>query len=334
MVPSPGAVRLPGAAKRPSAPAGSRYAGRVSVEPSGAQPRNGKPNRTRALNRSLFAWFRTNGRDLAFRQTRDRYAVLVSEVMLQQTQALRVEPAWRAFMSRFPTVEALAAATPAEVIRAWGNLGYNGRAVRLHRAAQAIVKRHGGVIPREPAALEALPGVGPYTARALAAIAFGRPVAAVDTNVARVAGRVFVADPSADSRAGIQRLADGWVAPTQPARWTHAVMDVGALFCRPRAPRCDVCPLRRGCDSAGALADVAVRPRHAPQPRRAPFPTTRRWLRGRIVERLRTAPPGRWVRLDGGIGGHDPHRVASAVATLASEGLVEVRSGRARLPVR
>ena len=293
-----------------------------------------------AMNPSLLAWFDVQGRDLAFRRTREPYAVLVSEVMLQQTQAARVELSWTAFMERFPTVAALATASPAEVIRAWDGLGYNGRAVRLRRAAEAIVRGHAGRVPDEVATLEGLPGVGPYTARAVAAIAFGRPVAAIDTNVGRVVSRVRgrvvsrvrgltgsggAADPPAD----IQALADDMVDAGRPADWTYAMMDVGALLCRPREPLCGECPLRSFCRSTG-MAAAQQSPQNGVG---VPFPATRRWLRGRIVARLRSAPDGRWVRFDGAIGEHSAAAVDTALRQLVADGLVERdRSGRARLP--
>ena len=142
---------------------------------------------------AILDWYAANGRRLPFRQTRDPYAILVSEAMAQQTQAARAGASWQRFMDRYPTVGALASATPADVLRAWQGLGYNRRALHLWQAARRIVEVHGGEVPAELAALEALPGVGPYTARAVAAIAFGKPVGAVDTNVRRVLGRISVA---------------------------------------------------------------------------------------------------------------------------------------------
>jgi A/G-specific adenine glycosylase len=293
-----------------------------------------------ALNGALLAWFATKGRDLGFRRVRDPYAILVSEVMLQQTQAARVETGWGAFMTRFPTIASLAAASPADVIRAWSGLGYNGRAVRLHRAARTMVERHGGRVPEEIAALETLPGIGPYTARAVAAIAFGRPVAALDTNLRRVLLRVLGEDRI--PAAALQRAADEMVDQQRPADWTHALMDVGATLCRPRDPRCAECPLRAVCLSANRWTAAArrssaadgVRTRTRGRPKAAPFPTTRRWLRGRIVGRLREVPDGRWVTLDGPIGAHSRVQVREALGQLALDGLIERdRRGRIRLPL-
>ena len=292
------------------------------------------------MNQDLLAWYWTHRRELEFRGTRDPYAILVSEVMLQQTQAARVEPAWEAFMRRFPTVAALAAASPAGVIRAWGGLGYNGRAVRLHRAAQAIVDRHAARVPEDIVLLEALPGIGPYTARAVAAIAFGRPVAALDTNIRRVLLRVAGKTPV--SEAALQRAADAMVDPQRPADWTHALMDVGATLCRPRDPRCGECPLRAVCLSAdrwaaragGPPAERSRRRRAGRRTSAVPFSTTRRWLRGRIVGRLREVPERRWVTVDEPIGGHSREQVREALVQLAVDGLVEEdRRGRVRLPL-
>jgi A/G-specific adenine glycosylase len=292
------------------------------------------------LNRALLPWYEVHRRKLAFRGTRDPYAILVSEVMLQQTQAARVEPAWKAFMSRFPSIATLAAASPADVIRAWSGLGYNGRAVRLHRAAQAMVERHGGRVPEEIVALEALPGSGPYTARAVAAIAFGRPVAALDTNIRRVLQRVSGSDripPMA-----FQRAADAMVDPQRPADWTHALMDVGATLCRPRDPKCAECPLRVVCRSADRRSAPAgespavggARTRGDGQTSATPFPATRRWLRGRIVGRLREIPNRRWVTVDEPLGAHSHEQVREALAQLALDGLIERdRHGRVRLPL-
>jgi len=175
------------------------------------------PAHRRALRRAVLAWFADHGRELDFRLDGhlDPWGVLVSEVMAQQTQISRVEERWPAFMAAFPTPAALAAASPADAIRAWRGLGYNRRALSLHRAAVAI-EAAGGVVPGNIAALMALPGVGPYTARAVAAIAFGRPVGAVDVNVRRVLGRILAGEPSALSPAAAQAAADALVDAGRP----------------------------------------------------------------------------------------------------------------------
>jgi A/G-specific adenine glycosylase len=290
-----------------------------------------------AAQTAILEWYDANGRSLSFRATRDPYAILVSEAMAQQTQAARAGEAWTRFMRRFPTVHALADARPADVLRAWQGLGYNRRAVALWRAARVIVEEHDGVVPSDVGALEALPGVGPYTARAVAAIAFGRPVGALDTNVRRVLGRMVLGDPNAAPRQELQRLADATVPVDRAGDWTHAAMDVGAAFCRPARPDCAQCPARRWCryaassaTASGAYRDSATRPRRPPDP---PFPTTSRWLRGRILDRLRAASDAVWVALEAPVGAHDADAVTNAARALAREGLIEL-DGSAGPPVR
>lgn len=307
-----------------------------------------------ALRDSILAWYGARGRTLPFRGTTDPYAILVSEAMAQQTQAARAGEAWTAFMTRFPTVEALADAPPADVLRAWQGLGYNRRALNLWRAARRIVEEFDGRVPSDLAALQTLAGVGPYTARAVAALSYGVPVGAVDTNVRRVLGRIVAGDPGALTPAALQAVADDAVPPDQPGAWTHALMDVGATLCKPRRPDCTVCPARPWCRYATALAETEVRttrPRVATAPAgrpdgtavatreaQAPFRTTSRWLRGRILDRLRAAPNGEWVLLGGSIGEHDPLAVEVAARALAKDGLLELDGAapagvRARLPL-
>ena len=278
-----------------------------------------------APRRAILRWYARHGRTLAFRRTSDPYAVLVSEAMAQQTQAERAAAHWERFIERFTTVEALAAAVPADVLREWQGLGYDRRALALWRAAKIICDEHGGRVPASVEALEALPGVGPYTARAVAAIAFGLRVGAVDVNVRRVIGR-FVGGAEGIPAGDVQVLADGVVATGDPATWTHALMDLGATVCRPRTPRCGDCPVRAWCryaaqEPAEPPPQTAIRPGRAP----TPFPATTRWLRGRILDRLRDAPGSDWVALDAPIGAHDLDRVHRAAAALAGEGMVELR---------
>lgn len=291
-----------------------------------------------AAREAILDWFEGAGRALPFRATSDPYAILVSEAMAQQTQAARAGASWTSFMAVFPTVRALAEAQLADVLRAWQGLGYNRRAVHLWRAAQVIVARHEGAIPSDVPALEALPGVGPYTARAVAAIAFGRSVGAVDTNVRRVLSRMLWGG-TVPSAGDVQRAADGAVPADRPGAWTHALMDVGARFCRPGRPDCAGCPARAWCRFA---AEPDRRPGERARPRREAqsFATTTRWLRGRIVDRLRAVRDGGWTTFDGPIGAHDLAAVAAALVTLGREGLIDLRpadaaSGAwlARLPI-
>jgi A/G-specific adenine glycosylase len=255
----------------------------------------------------VLAWYAREGRDLPWRRTRDPYAILVSEVMLQQTQVARVVPRFAAWLARWPTPEALAAAPLADVLAAWVGLGYNRRALRL-REACAVVARDGW--PRSVEGLRSLPGVGPYTAAALGAFAFGLDVAAVDTNVARVVRRAW------GPRAAPQEL----VPPGAGAAFNHAFMDFSATVCRARAPRCAACPLAAACP--GPQEPTAARARAGARPR---FEDTDRWVRGRVVAAL-AAGEGLPV-------GVAPERLERALAGLERDGLV-VRSGDggARLP--
>lgn len=297
-----------------------------------------------AAREAILAWYARTGRELAFRATADPYAVLVSELMAQQTQAERAADAWARWMVRWPTVRDLAGASVADAVRAWAGLGYNRRAVSLHRAAQVIVREHGGEVPASIEALEALPGVGPYTARAVAAIAFGQPVGAVDVNVRRVLGRLAKGGPEAFTPATMQGLADAVVPGSAAAAWTHALMDVGARLCKPTRPRCADCPAYAWCrfaagerPQAAASVSSATRPPGRRRPAQ-PFETTNRWLRGRILERARTAPDGTWVTYPEAIGTHGAGAVREAVLSLGSDGLLDVREGdgdgglQARLP--
>ncbi len=286
-----------------------------------------------ALHAAALDWYDANGRDLAFRRAADPWSVLVSEVMAQQTQAARAAEAWAIFIERYPTPAVLAGASNADVIRAWRGLGYNRRAVALRAAAIRIVDDHGGVVPDSLEALVALPGIGPYTARAVLAIAFGRPVAALDTNIRRVLDRAV--GPLPVSARALQAAADGFVHADRSAAWTHALMDIGATICRKRDPRCEACPLLQICrfvrDDRAATTPA---PRRSAANKPAPFESTNRWLRGRILDRLRDVVDRTWVAFDEPIGAHPSAAVRAAVLGLGSEGLVELEDStgtRARL---
>ncbi len=279
-----------------------------------------------AAREAILAWYAVNGRRLAFRETSDPYAILVSEAMAQQTQASRAADHWRRFVVRFPTVAALAGSSYADVQRAWQGLGYNRRALALWRAARVIQNEHGGRVPDSVELLETLPGVGSYTARAVAAIAFGRPVGAVDVNVRRVLGRILGRDHDALPKRQMQAIADDAVPPGMAAKWTHAVMDVGATLCRPREPRCEECPARQWCRYATARGAEADHPAKASTTKRnstPAFASTNRWLRGRILDRLRAVADDGWLTMDAAIGLHDADRVRAAASAMAGEGLIE-----------
>jgi A/G-specific adenine glycosylase len=287
----------------------------------------------------VLAWFAEAGRDLPWRATRDPYRVLVAEVLAQQTQAARAAEAWPRFLERFPDVRALAAAAPAEVLRAWQGLGYNRRALALRRTALAVEERGGW--PATVEELAALPGVGPYTARAVACFALGLPVAPVDTNVARVLARSLTgADPSQLTPAARQRLADQAMPPPADPNpsgrawaWSSALMDIGALHCRPR-PRCDGCPLETTCRWR-ALGPAAPPPRPRSQ---APFASSDRRWRGAVVRTLAAAADGMdRADLAEAVQAAAADRPAGwfdrLLARLETEGLVtEGPDGRLRLP--
>src|SRR3954447_26221400 len=235
---------------------------------------------------ALLDWYENVRRPLPWRFTRDPWAILVSEVMLQQTQAARVVPYYERFLARYPAPEALAATPAAEAIAAWSGLGYNRRVLAL-RAAARVVAETGWPAPE---ALETLPGVGPYTAAALGSFGWDAPMAAGDTNVRRVIERRdgVRRGPKALARRASELLPQG-----RAAAWNQAMMELGATVCRPRRPRCDACPLQSGCAGPEALTAPAD-PRRGP---REPFEATDRWARGRLIaalvqgEPLPPAPP-------------------------------------------
>jgi A/G-specific adenine glycosylase len=267
----------------------------------------------------------------------DPYRVLVSEVMLQQTQAARVAPAFECFVERFPSVQSLAAAALSDVLRAWGRLGYNRRALALAETARAIVRDHSGVVPGDPDLLAQLPGVGPYTAAAVASIGHGVPVAAIDTNVRRVVARARLGvEPEDASSAALRNAADAWLDRTDPGGWNQAVMDLGRIVCRP-APLCGACPLAPTCRSRRAGRPAAVEGRRRPAPRQPRFEGSMRQVRGSVMRVLRRGP-ATMARLISETD-HPIERVRIAVAALAADGLVTAGpaalagrpSGRVRL---
>ncbi len=201
---------------------------------------------------ALVRWFAGAGRNLPWRHTRDPYAILVSEIMLQQTQAATVTAFFRDWMTRFPDVHSLAAAPEREVMRHWQGLGYYARARNLHRAARIVVDRHHGVFPQDPEQIRTLPGVGRYTAGAVASFAFDLPEPAVDTNIARVLARIAWIEEPVFTAAGSKKL---WslaarAASKNPRKTNSALMELGALVCLPRSPRCGECPVRGYCGAS------------------------------------------------------------------------------------
>ena len=201
---------------------------------------------------ALGRWYDGHRRDLPWRRTADPYAIWVSEVMLQQTQVATVIPYYARWLERFPTVADLAAAEPQAVLKCWEGLGYYARARNFHRAAQVLVQQHGGRVADDPVAFRALPGVGDYIAAAVLSIAFGRPLAVVDGNVKRVLARFLKIETPANAPGAHKMFAPAaaqWIDSKDPGRFNQAVMELGALVCTPRRPRCGDCPVADGCRS-------------------------------------------------------------------------------------
>jgi len=263
---------------------------------------------------ALLSWGESQRRDLPWRRTRDPWAILVSELMLQQTQVPRVIPKYAAFLDEFPTPAVCAAAPRAAVVRAWAGLGYNRRAVSLHRAAIAIGD---GPFPNTLAALLALPGVGAYTARAVLTFAFEADVGVLEVNTSRVVARLTGA-------AATQAAADDLVPAGQGWAWNQAMIDLGATVCLRRDPRCGECPVRRWCRAPGADAP--------PPTQQSRFEGSDRQGRGRLVDALRSGPVA-WADIAGVMGWPDDERRARRVAeTLIVDGLVDAGDGGLRLP--
>ncbi len=288
----------------------------------------------RRLTEDLLAWAEGVRADLPWRATRDPWAVLVSELMLQQTQVVRVAPRYLGFLEAFPTVSACAEAPLGEVLRAWEGLGYNRRAANLHRAAQSIVRVHDGIVPDHLDALLALPGIGPYTARAVLCFAFERDHGVVDTNAARFLARAAAGHRLAPRAA--QDLADELVPMGSGWVWNQAVLDLGSQVCVKRGPRCGECPIASSCAWARtgfALPDPADGT--AGTTRRQPvFAGSDRQGRGRLVQALRTGPVEVARVADVTGWPEEPERARQVADALVGEGLAEYVDGQLSLPGR
>ncbi len=272
---------------------------------------------------ALLAWSGQTLRDLPWRRTRDPWAILVSETMLQQTQVARVVGPFAVFLTRWPDPEALAGARVGDVIDAWQGLGYNRRAVRLHACARAIVVDHGGQVPGDLQTLLGLPGVGAYTARAVLSFAFDQPVGVLDTNAARVLARAFAGRRLSPGQA--QRLADASVPRGKAWVWNSAMLDLGATVCIARRPACDRCPL---AGPGGCRWHRAGRPSPDPALRSAGvsgaqsrFAGSDRQGRGRLVAALVNGPVGPEELAAAAGWPDDPARAVRVAATLVGDGL-------------
>ncbi|WP_091552491.1 A/G-specific adenine glycosylase [Micromonospora pattaloongensis] len=276
------------------------------------------------LAAAAIRWYDENARDLPWREPDvGAWAILVSEIMLQQTPVVRVLPAWRAWLSRWPTPAALAADTPAEAIRMWGRLGYPRRALRLRECAVAIVERHSGVVPTDLDALLALPGVGTYTARAVATFAYGQRHPVVDTNVRRFVARAVAGEPDAGpATRPADLVATEALLPAEPvraARASAAFMELGALICTARTPRCADCPVTEVCAWRASGRPAPTGPTRRPQQ----YAGTDRQVRGLLLAVLREATgPVPHERLD--LVWADAAQRSRALAGLVADGLVEL----------
>jgi A/G-specific adenine glycosylase len=289
------------------------------------------------LQRRLLEWYRRNARDLPWRRTRDPYRILVSEVMLQQTQVSRVEPRYHSFISRFPDVHALANAPTAEVISEWSGLGYNRRAINLQRTARAVVDEHGGEFPADVSALQRLPGIGPYTAGAITCFAFEQDVGFLDTNIRRLLHRLYfgpeVPQPVRSPKA-MQALAESIVPTGRGWEWGQALIEFGALQCTARKPACLTCPLQNNCAAFPEIQSVLAELTRTGFRRKkeASFAGSNRDYRGRVMRALQLPEAGeqgldlhslgRRVREDYG----DEHHgwLRGVVDGLSRDGLVEI----------
>ena len=253
--------------------------------------RRREASRKSAITSSLLRWYRKHGRDLPWRGEKDPYRILVSEIMLQQTQVSRVLTKYPEFLKQFPTFTQLARARTSRVIRAWRGMGYNNRALRLHELSKRVVTDLSGRLPRDVDELMDLPGLGRYTAHAMACFAFRKSVPVVDTNVERVLRRLYPTDVLIvrGKKSGIWTLAESHLPRSSVHDWNQALMDLGATICTASAPKCDKCPLSTKCPSAFKPARRGST-RSTPEPGRGGIPN--RIYRGRAVEALRNLKRG------------------------------------------
>jgi len=284
------------------------------------------------LAEPLVAWYRQNARDLPWRHPEfGAWGTLVSEFMLQQTPVNRVIPHLEAWLARWPTPAALAAAPPADAVRQWANLGYPRRALWLHRAAVQITERHGGVVPRDVDALLSLSGIGDYTARAVAVFAYGDRHPVVDTNTRRVLARAVDgrSQPGAPSKRDLAAMAAELPDDDSAAAIVNAAaMELGAVVCIARGPRCEACPLAHVCAwRAAGYPDTGDQRR-----RQARYEGSDRQARGAVLKALRDAP-ATGIRIDALLADWpDAHQRDRAITSLADDGLVELAGAVARLP--
>jgi A/G-specific adenine glycosylase len=277
---------------------------------------------------AVVQWGHHARRALPWRASRDPWAILVSETMLQQTQVARVIPKYHAFLHRFPTIVACAAAPVGEVVDAWAGLGYNRRAVFLHRLCVAVVERHDGELPADLDALLALPGIGPYTARAVLTFAHERDVGVIDTNIGRVLARLV---GTTLSRAEAQQLADRLVPEGRGWEWNQSLLDLGALLCGPQAAQCGECPVRGACRWRGRGPDPARKSAGVSRGQ-SRFAGSDREGRGRLVAALRLGSIDGAALATAAGWPDDAARARRVAETLVRDGLAAWSGGRLVLP--
>jgi A/G-specific adenine glycosylase len=287
------------------------------------------------LHTAVLRWYKLNARTFPWRPSRNSYRVLISEMMSQQTQISRVVDFYRRWLDAFPTIEALADASKADVLREWSGLGYNSRAVRLHALAKIVMNEHGGRLPRTVEALLRLPGVGRYTAHAVACAAYMQNVPVVDVNIRRVLSRVFTEAASAGDMVSEK---DAWVLAEDALprknvyEWNQALMDIGAVICTARAPKCEACPIRSRCLSADAPAFKlpSAKKVKAAKPEPAFNGVPRRLYRGKILKLLHAGAMTEadvLARLESEFGAQEPSWIRHVLDELEKSQLI-VRRGK------
>lgn len=290
-------------------------------------------NRIAELRSRLLTWYQAHRRELPWRDSDDPYAILVSEIMLQQTGVTRVRPIYTRFLARFPSFAALAEAPRWEVLRAWAGAGYNRRAIHLQDIARAVVRDYHGRLPDDPDALRRLPGLGPYTVAAILSFIFHRDVPTLDTNVRRVIGRIELGGQA--NHTAVYEAAARLVPTGRSSEWNQALMDFGSLWCTAANPRCSCCPVHDLCRfiSGSGEPGPALATRKVAE-RAESYLGSRRYFRGRIVARLRDLPPDASLTIPEILNAVKPGWceadvvwATEIVRTLASEGLVALREG-------
>lgn len=294
------------------------------------------------IQSTLLSWYEEKGRRLPWRQTRVAYRILVSEIMLQQTQVDRVIEYYKRFLKMFPTVKALAEAKTSDVITAWAGLGYNRRALFLQRTAQAVRERHAGRFPQDLDALKALPGVGDYTARAILSFAFGKPVPMMDTNHRRFYGRLFFGKEIpkdkdllvfAEALFADLNMDDG---STRSYDWNQALMDFGSAICLSKEPQCGICPLQQYCQTYPLVQSGEWQKMQAVKKKNKkkviPFKDTDRYIRGRIVDLLRQKEHISLNAAQKAFADVEKTRFDKIIAKLNDDGLIKIEKNRMMLP--